>query len=394
MYLKAKVISLLVVSIFFFTECSKKETVAAVTYEAIKAAFGNRIDPANLANYANQTKPAYITKDNSGANAISNSKATVGRVLFYDNNLSIDNSINCGSCHKQSFAFSDTALASRGVAGGLTGRHSMRLINSRFAVETKFFWDERALTLEAQTTQPIKDHAEMGFSGQNGRPAFSNLLSKLQAIGYYKELFTIAYGNETITEEKIQECLAQFIRSIQSFDSKYDAGRALVNNDNQPFPNFTAQENDGKALFLTPPVFDATGNRITGGLGCQGCHAAPEFDIAPNSGNNGIIGVLNGAGIDINNTRAPSLRDLVNRNAVPNGPMMHTGAITTLQAVIGHYGTINLAPGNNRLDPKLRPNGFGQQLHLTAAEVNATMAFLRTLTGTNVYTDTKWSSPF
>lgn len=394
MYLKAKVISLLVVSIFFFTECSKKETIASVTYEAIKAAFGNRIDPANLANYANQTKPAYITKDNSAANAISNSKATVGRVLFYDNNLSIDNSLNCGSCHKQSFAFSDTALASRGVAGGLTGRHSMRLINSRFAVETKFFWDERALTLEAQTTQPIKDHAEMGFSGQNGRPAFSNLLSKLQAIGYYKELFTMAYGSETITEARIQECLAQFIRSIQSFDSKYDAGRALVNNDNQPFPNFTAQENDGKALFLTPPVFDATGNRIAGGLGCQGCHAAPEFDIAPNSGNNGIIGVLNGAGIDINNTRAPSLRDLVNRNGEPNGPMMHTGGITTLQAVIGHYGTINLAPGNNRLDPKLRPNGFGQQLHLTAAEVNATMAFLRTLTGTNVYTDAKWSSPF
>lgn len=394
MYLKAKVISLLVVSIFIFTECSKKETIAAVTYEAIKAAFGNRIDPSNLANYANQTKPAYITKDNAGANAISNSKATVGRVLFYDNNLSIDNSINCGSCHKQSFAFSDTALASRGVAGGLTGRHSMRLINSRFAVETKFFWDERALTLEAQTTQPIKDHAEMGFSGQNGRPAFSNLLSKLQAIGYYKELFTIAYGTETITEARIQECLSQFIRSIQSFDSKYDAGRALVNNDNQPFPNFTAQENDGKALFLTPPVFDATGNRITGGLGCQGCHAAPEFDIAPNSGNNGIIGVLNGNGIDINNTRAPSLRDLVNRNGEPNGPMMHTGGITTLQAMIGHYGTINLAPGNNRLDPKLRPNGFGQQLHLTAAEVNATMAFLRTLTGTNVYTDAKWSNPF
>lgn len=394
MYLKAKVISLLVVSIFIFTECSKKETIAAVNYEAIKAAFGNRIDPSNLANYANQTKPAYITKDNAGANAISNSKATVGRVLFYDNNLSIDNSINCGSCHKQSFAFSDTALSSRGVAGGLTGRHSMRLINSRFAVETKFFWDERALTLEAQTTQPIKDHAEMGFSGQNGRPAFSNLLSKLQAIGYYKELFTIAYGTETITEARIQECLSQFIRSIQSFDSKYDAGRALVNNDNQPFPNFTAQENDGKALFLTPPVFDATGNRITGGLGCQGCHAAPEFDIAPNSGNNGIIGVLNGNGIDINNTRAPSLRDLVNRNGEPNGPMMHTGGITTLQAVIGHYGTINLAPGNNRLDPKLRPNGFGQQLHFTAAEVNATMAFLRTLTGTNVYTDAKWSNPF
>jgi cytochrome c peroxidase len=74
--------------------------------------------------------------------------------------------------------------------------------------------------------------------------------------------------------------------------------------------------------------------------------------------------------------------------------MMHTGVITTLQAAIGHYGTINLAPGNTNLDVKLRPNGFGQQLHLNAQEVNAVIAFLRTLSGTNVYSDVKWSNPF
>ena len=73
---------------------------------------------------------------------------------------------------------------------------------------------------------------------------------------------------------------------------------------------------------------------------------------------------------------------------------MHTGVFTSLQTVIGHYGTINLAPGNTNLDPKLRPNGFGQQLHLTAPEVNALMAFLKTLSGTNVYVDAKWSDPF
>ena len=192
----------------------------------------------------------------------------------------------------------------------------------------------------------------------------------------------------------MQLALAQFVRSIQSFDSKYDTGRAQVAADNLPFPNFTNQENQGKQLFMAAPVFDATGSRTGGGVGCAGCHAAPEFDIAPNSGNNGIIGTIAGTGIDITNTRAPSLRDIVKQDGTLNGPLMHTGVITSLQAVIGHYGTINLAPGNTNLDAKLKPNGFGQQLHFTAPEINALMAFLKTLSGSNVYVDSKWGNPF
>jgi cytochrome c peroxidase len=241
---------------------------------------------------------------------------------------------------------------------------------------------------------PIKDHGEMGFSGTNGDLPFSGLITKLSELDYYKELFQFAYGSEEITESKLQIALAQFIRSIQSFDSKYDAGRALATNDVQPFTNFSAQENQGKNLFLSPPIFDATGSRTGGGLGCAGCHRAPEFDIDPNSGNNGIIGTINATGIDITNTRAPSLRDLVKLDGTPNGPMMHTGVITTLQTAIGHYGTINLAPGNTNLDPKLRPNGFGQHLNLNAQEVNAVIAFLKTLSGSDVYTNPKWSDPF
>ncbi|MFM7645407.1 MAG: cytochrome-c peroxidase [Sphingomonadales bacterium] len=373
--------------------CQKKESNTD-PYSAIKAKFGTKIDPNNLANYANQSKPAYIVKDNTAGNAITNAKATLGRVLFYDKQLSIDNTISCGSCHIQKFAFGDTAIASLGVLSGRTGRHSMRLINARFSTEAKFFWDERAATLENQTTRPIQDHAEMGFSGQNGRPGLSDLLTKLQGVDYYKELFKFAYGDQNITESRLQECLAQFVRSIQSFDSRYDEGRALTPQDQLPFPNFSQQENTGKNLFQTPPQFNPQGVRVGGGLGCGGCHAAPEFAIDPNSGNNGIIGNLNAAGIDINNTRSPSLRDIVASDGTPNGPMMHTGNLRGLQAVIGHYGTINIAPGNTRLDPRLRPNGVGQQLNLTQTEVDAVIAFMRTLTGRNVYTDVRWSDPF
>ena len=381
-------------SILTLFACSNSTDIDTTdSYPNVITAFAGKIDLNNLFNYANQSKPAYITKDNTAGNPITDKGATLGRVLFYDKNLSSNNTISCSSCHIQANAFSDDAIASDGV-NGTTTRHSMRLINSRFSNERKFFWDERAATLELQTSDPIKNHIEMGFSGTSGDGSITTLITKLQGIGYYKELFKYVYGSEEITESKLQNALAQFIRSIQSFDSKYDAGRSTVQNDNQAFPNFTAQENQGKNLFLTPPVFDANGVRTSGGFGCAGCHAAPEFDIDPNTRNNGVIGVLNGTGIEITNTKAPSLRDLLNSNGSPNGPMMHTGSFATLQNVIGHYGNINLAPGNSNLDPRLRPNGFGQQLNITATEVNALTAFIKTLTGTNVYVDPKWSSPF
>jgi cytochrome c peroxidase len=380
-----------------FQHCSKKEdsiTNTTANYAAIKAAFGSNIDLENLINYEGQSIPGYINKDNTTTNPINNAKATIGRVLFYDKSLSIDNSISCASCHRQEFAFGDTALASSGVVNGKTGRHSMRLVNARFSREAKFFWDERAATLEAQTTRPIQDHAEMGYSGIDGRPNISVLLTKLAGITYYNELFQFVYGTTEITEAKMQECLSQFIRSIQSFDSKYDVGRAQVANDNQNFPNFTNQENMGKNLFISAPVFDGSGNRTAGGVGCNACHNAPEFDIDPNSRNNGIIGILNSTGLDLTNTRAPSLRDLAGVSGEPNGPMMHTGVLKTLQQAIGHYGAINLAPGNTNLDPRLMPNGNPQRLNLNAQEINSVIAFLKTLTGTNIYSDKKWADPF
>ena len=307
-------IALLIIA-FLVLSCNNNNediyTAVPETYPAVQAEFGNSLDLNNLANYASQTVPAYITKDNSALNPISNKGATLGRVLFYDKKMSVNNTISCSSCHKQAVAFGDDNIASTGV-NGTTGRHSMRLINTRFSTESKFFWDERASSLEIQTTMPIRDHGEMGFSGSNGDLTFNDLITKLSAINYYKELFKFVYGSEEITETKIQFVLAQFIRSIQSFDSKYDVGRASAPNDGVNFNNFTAQENQGKNLFLTPPNFNATGVRIAGGLGCAGCHRAPEFDIDPNSRNNGIIGRISGSGgIDITNTRAPSLRDLV-----------------------------------------------------------------------------------
>lgn len=232
----------------------------------------------------------------------------------------------------------------------------------------------------------------MGFSGQNGDPSINDLIARLNDVDYYQELFTFVYGDKNITEPRLQECLSQFVRSIQSFDSRYDVGRLAAGDNNAPFSNFSPQENQGKNLFNAPPQFDATGNRINGGAGCAGCHRPPEFDIDPNTRNNGVIATLAG-GIDVTITRAPSLRDVLRSNGASNGPLMHTGFTNDLMTVINHYNEISLV-NNSNLDPRLRPGNNPQKLYLTQGEIDALVAFLKTLSGNNVYTDAKWSDPF
>jgi cytochrome c peroxidase len=347
---------------------------------------GGVIDLTRPENYANQPVPAYITRDNTPqGNEITNLGATLGRVLFYDKRLSRNNTVSCASCHQQEHAFSDRSLASVGVSG-TTSRHSMRLINTRFSNERRFFWDERAATLEDQTTRPIHDTTEMGFSGEGGDPPFSQLTAKLAGIEEYQVMFTAVYGNGGVTENRMELALAQFLRSIQSFDSKYDEGRSQVPNDAAPFPNFTASENAGKQIFLAPPGPGGPGGP-GGGAGCAGCHQPPAFDIDPNSLNNGITGTF-GTGIDGSVTRSPTLRDLVDVNGVPHTNFMHNAQFATLQQVINHY---NGSPAFNvLLDPRLRRS----PLNLSNAQKADLEAFLKTLTGSNVYSDPKWSSPF
>ncbi len=380
------------IPLIVLASCSEDEGYVDVSGDVVNSSvleqmFGNNIDLDNLANYANQNIPDYITRDNTGDNTITDAKATLGRVLFYDKNLSVDNTIACASCHQQAFAFGDKDNVSEGV-NGVTGRHSMRLINSRFARETRFFWDERANTLEEQTTQPIQDHAEMGFSGQDGAPDLSNLLNKLSELDYYQELFQFVYGDSSITEDRLQETMAQFIRSIQSFDAKYDTGRAMVQNDNLPFPNFTEQENEGKELFFRPA--------IQNGAGCISCHTAPEFDIDPESLNNGVTGVFgNAIASDFLVTRAPTLRDIFNYEGEINGPLMHDASMATVTDALEHYNNID-ATGNTNLDNRLRGGvgANGQNLNLNEEQILALEAFIKTLSGTNVYINPKWSDPF
>src|SRR4051812_9068010 len=260
----------------------------------------------------------------------------------------------------------------------------MRLVNLRFRSEPTFFFDSRARTLESVVTQPIRSPIEFGFSGTNGDPDFAALIEKLSALPEYESLFKLAFGSPGIDELRIQKALSQFVRSIQSFDSKYDVGLAASHG--YPFPNFTDSENRGKQLFLAAST---SPNR---GADCAACHHPDTFFNAGSvtTGNNGVIGAI-GGGTDLTVSRSPTLRDLVNPAGQLNGPLMHNGSFTSIAQVINHYTAV---PDNPSLSPILKRNGVPQTLNLTQQQRLDLEAFLRTLSGTAVYSDPKWSNPF
>ena len=196
--------------------------------------------PSSLANYSQPNLPAYYQNgpvagaDNTPvSNPVSDAGATLGRVLFYEKQMIANGTISCGSCHQAINGFSDPATLSLGFENGLTGRHSMSLANSRYYNNGAFFWDERASTLEAQVLMPIQDEVEMGLT-------LNEMVERLEGVDYYPALFSAAFGTDEINSDRVSRALAQFVRSMVSFNSKYDEGRAQVNIPTDNFPNFTA----------------------------------------------------------------------------------------------------------------------------------------------------------
>jgi cytochrome c peroxidase len=331
----------------------------------------------NLALPNHYNRPPLLASDNTpNNNPVTNEAATLGRVLFYDKQLSLNNTIACASCHNQEDGFSDPLQFSDGFLNGKTGRHSMSLANSRYYSNGNFFWDERANSLEDQVLLPIQDAVEMGMT-------LDSLIQKLQNVEYYSDLFTYAFGDDEINSNRISRALAQFIRSMVSYQSKYDVGRAQVNAQNQDFPNFSTAENNGKRLFLS------------GRLGCAACHGTDAF-IAPGSRNNGLDltttdpGV---GGVTNNNNDDGEFKVGSLKNISLTAPYMHDGRFSTLREVVEHYNSGVQAHPN--LSPPLRlPNGQARVLNLSETEKDDLIAFLHTLTDDVMVADEKYSDPF
>lgn len=380
-----------IIFISILISCSKEEKYIAIEESPLNL-------PSTPFDYNNLNLPSHFTTNVPGQplptsingtdntptnNPITNEGATLGRVLFYDKSLSANGTIACASCHKQDKGFSDDEVLSIGFEGGFTGRHSMTLINARFYQRGRFFWDERASTLEEQVLMPFQDPVEMGMT-------LDEVVSNVEKQSYYSELFESAFGSKEITADKISKALAQFVRSIVSYNSKYDQGRALVNAPGANFSNFTAQENMGKNLF-----FQTIPN---GGGACFGCHTTEAFISAnPGPQNNGLDAISTtdtGAGaVFPNPIFVGRFKTSTLRNIELTAPYMHDGRFATLEEVVEHYNSgIQAHP---TLSPALTDgNGNPVRLNFTETEKAALVAFLKTLTDTSVSTNEKWGNPF
>ncbi|WP_262694226.1 cytochrome c peroxidase [Kordiimonas aquimaris] len=383
-------------------EISGTPTIADTIVVTITASDGNgasasdnfliTINPATAAltgpslpdtpfNYADQDLPDHFTNPNANLgnvdrtdntpnnNPITDAGATLGRVLFYDKSLSANDTVACASCHVQENGFSDTAVLSIGFEGGETGRHSMRLGNARYYQRGRFFWDERAATLEQQVLQPIQDSVEMGLT-------LTQLEAKLIDIDYYGPLFEDAFGDDQVTSNRVSLALSQFVRSLTTYQSKFDeAYIAASGNPNNFDLVFTAQEQRGFDLFR------GRGN-------CDSCHSTSAH-VSDNVHNNGLdIGTTGDQGAGNQRFKAPSLR-----NSSVGGPFMHDGRFATLADVVDFYS--DDVQDNPNLSNRLRNNdGTPRRLNLSAGQKADLVAFLETLTDETFLTDPKFSDPF
>ncbi|MEO7993466.1 MAG: cytochrome c peroxidase [bacterium] len=326
-------------------------------------------------------------------NGVTNAGATLGRVLFYDKRLSANNTVACASCHQQIHGFADPAQFSTGFEGGHTTRNSMSLANARYYDNGNFFWDERAGSLEEQVLGPIQNSVEMGMD-------LPTLETKLAATSFYPGLFTSAFGDPAIDSNRISLALAQFVRSMVSYRSKFDTAEETAVGATPP--NYqsvlTPQE------FLGFQIFTNGGPNPAIGMNCAQCHrtagqtlgGAPTPPPGPPPGpfasNNGLDLVTQAdAGAGDGRFKAPSLR-----NIEMTAPYMHDGRFTTLNQVVDFYAE-DVQPHpqlHNLLRVNDDPQGPPQHFVLTQNEKDALVSFLRTLTDQPLMTDVKYSNPF
>jgi len=251
----------------------------------------------------------------------------LGRRLFYETQLSGDNSMSCASCHTPETAFSDVNQFSTGIDGVEGTRNSMALINLGW--QTSFFWDGRAHTLEEQILGPVPNPIEMHQS-------WTKAVGKLKQDVNYRNRFYQAFGTTDFDSTHVAKAIAQFLRTMISGSSKYDViykhenSLSLTPGEQQIWTTVTAEELAGYDLF-----------KSLNGADCFHCHNGPLMQVQKFS-NNGLDAVFSDLGRavitgnpnDNGKFKVPTLR-----NIALSAPYMHDGRFATLDDVIDHYST-------------------------------------------------------
>ncbi|MFB6456353.1 cytochrome-c peroxidase [Chitinophaga sp. Hz27] len=344
-------------------------------------ALGIHSSSAPIVNKDSSYTYIYPTYFGNRINTSASNPATIngvylGRMLFYEKLLSVNNNISCASCHQQSKAFTDGKKFSTGIDTVTTTRNSMSLVNLLWV--RNFFWDGRAASLEEQATTPLTAIHEMG------QPLHISV-NKLLHTRRYPALFKAAFGSATITDTLIIKALAQFERSLISANSNYD--KYL-----QHLYTPTTAESNGMALFMSNP----TPEKNIRGAGCAHCHGGPKLFVELYH-NNGLDSMppdqgrslITGQATDIGRFRTVTLR-----NIALTAPYMHDGRFNTLEEVLDHYSDhIKIS---STLSPAIRGNyndTLTHTLHLSKKEKNDIIAFLHMLTDSTFINDKRFSDP-
>lgn len=305
--------------------------------------------------FAKQFPPPALPQDNP----MTEEGVELGRELFHETRLSVNNAQSCASCHLAEAAFTDGNRVSAGAEGGMGTRNTMPLFN--LAWKQSFFWDGRAPSLREQVLMPIQNPVEMHES-------LTNVVAKLQAMETYPALFERAFGTKEIDADRVARALEQFLLTIVSYRSKFD--RAM-----QGRESFTKEEKRGFELFVTE--YDP--RRGFYGADCFHCHGGPMFSNK-RFANNGLdekpvdlgLGEVTRREFDLGSFAVPTLR-----NVAVTAPYMHDGRFKTLEEVVEHY--VSGVKRSASLDPNLAKHPPGG-VPLSPADKQALVAFMKTLT--------------
>ncbi|UKM65829.1 cytochrome-c peroxidase [Flavobacteriaceae bacterium GSB9] len=241
----------------------------------------------------------------------------LGKKLFFDPILSINNIQACADCHAPENAFTDIDRFSDGSLGNLGDRNSMPLFNLAWNYDETFFWDGSAFSLEHQAFNPVSDPNEMAST-------WPMVTKKLQQHPEYPNLFEKAFGAQNIDSTMVTKAIAQFERTLISANSKFD--KYLLGE-----TTLTPEELNGFNVFLDENRGD-----------CFHCHGSDKNPLWTDNKfhNNGLdenftdlgLGAITGDTSDNGKFKTPSLRNLAF-----TAPYMHDGRFTTLEEVINHY---------------------------------------------------------
>lgn len=311
--------------------------------------------------------PKPILVFSNGVNV--DAEIALGRVLFYDESLSADGKVSCGSCHTSytAFAHVDHKL-SHGVFDREGRRNAPALMN--LAWQSGFMWDGAIQHLELQSMAPIAAHTEMGMSLQD-------YLNGIKQNPRYQTLFALAYPNQPISLPLALKAIARFELTFVSDQSRYDSMRRQQ-------ISFTQQENRGYALFQkfcaachSEPLFTRPGYEYNGWAdGLNGMDSAGVGVSGLDRGRALVTGLVN----DAYHMKIPTLR-----NVEVSFPYMHNGGFQSLYQVVKNYsGKRLVVRGDGGGSGIAGDSGEGQRkvidISLDANERVDLVAFLMTLT--------------